>query len=404
MKIAYFDCFSGISGDMCLGALVDAGVSIEEIGTELMKLPLEGYTLLKKKARRSNLSATKVDVALSPSAGENSYEAGSIHVRGWSDIEEIIKTSLLSADLKRKGQEIMKSLYRAEAEVHGTSLGKVHLHELGAVDCLVDVFGTLIALDLLGVQAVYSSPVNVGGGNVETSHGILPAPAPATAKLLRGIPVYSSGIPFELTTPTGAAILKSLSTAFGSVPSFIPESIGMGAGKRNIEGSPNVLRIWIGEKSDEEHVKDTVTLIETNIDDMSPQVYEYVMDQLFRKGALDVYATQILMKKSRPAVKLSVLCRRTDKDELIRTVLHETTSIGVRYFEMPRVVLKRRSVLVDTRYGKVRMKVSGEGEEELYMPEYEDCKKIARKKGVPLLRVIEEAKNSASRLTVGKDV
>lgn len=381
---------------MCLGAVIDAGVSMDDIRMELMKLPLEGYTLSKRRVRRSNLSATKVDVIVSPSPGKNSQTAIASDARKWSDIEEIIRTSLLSEDLKRKGHRIFKNLFRAEAKVHGTTMGKVHLHELGAVDCLVDVFGTLIALDLLGVEAVYSSPVNLGGGTVQTNHGILPVPAPATAELLRGIPVYSSGIPFELTTPTGAALLTSLSPAF-EVPNFVPESMGMGAGNREIAGTPNVLRMWIGQKSDEERVGEMVTLIETNIDDMSPQVYEHVMNELFRKGALDVYATQILMKKSRPATKLSVLCRRSERDGLIRTVLRETTSIGVRYCEMPRIILKRRSVQVVTRYGKVRIKISGEGIEKKFMPEYEDCRKISREQGVPLLRVIEEAKNSAMR-------
>ncbi len=379
---------------MCLGAVVDAGVPLEDIRKELAKLPLGGYDLSKKRVKRSGLSATKIDVVLSPvSRPSRASEA-----RKWADIEGIIGDSLLPKDLKRKGRQIMKSLFQTEAKVHGTSLGKVHLHELGAVDCLVDVFGTLIALRLLGVEAIYSSPVNLGGGTVQTNHGVLPVPAPATAELLRRIPVYSSGIPFELTTPTGAALLKSLSTAFGDMPAFVPELIGTGAGNRNIEGTPNILRIWIGEKSDEEHAgRETITLIETNIDDMSPQVYEYVMARLFQKGALDVYTTQILMKKSRPAIKLSILCRRSERDELIRTVLQETTSIGVRYCEMSRAVLGRRYMQVVTKYGKVRIKVSGEGKDKKFMPEYEDCKKIAREKVVPLLRVIEEAINSAMR-------
>jgi uncharacterized protein (TIGR00299 family) protein len=367
---------------------------LEDIRKELAKLPLDGYDLSKKRVRRSGLSATKIDVVLSPV----SRSGLASEARKWADIEGIIGDSLLPEDLKRKGRQIMKSLFQTEAKVHGTSLGKVHLHELGAVDCLVDVFGTLIALRLLGVEAVYSSPVNLGGGTVQTNHGVLPVPAPATAELLRRIPVYSSGIPFELTTPTGAALLKSLSQAFGDMPAFVPELIGIGAGNRNIEGTANVLRVWIGEKSDEEHAgRETITMIETNIDDMSPQVYEYVMDRLFQKGALDVYTTQILMKKSRPAIKLSILCRRSERDELTRTVLQETTSIGVRYCEMSRAVLGRRYMQVVTKYGRVRIKVSGEGKDKKFMPEYEDCKKIAREKVVPLLRVIEEAINSAMR-------
>lgn len=331
MKIAYFDCCSGISGDMCLGALVDAGVSLQDIARRLNEIPIKGYMLTAKKARRGGIAATKVDVILKQGKSGRHHE-----IRRWKDISRIIRTSSLPEGIKKKGHEMFRSLFEAEARVHGESLVKVHLHELSAIDCIVDVFGTLIGLSLLGVDTVYSSPVNLGGGFVKTAHGTLPVPAPATAEILRNACVYSSGVSFELTTPTGAIILKSVSKGFGGMPYFQPKTIGVGAGGRDLDNIPNVLRIFIGEM----HGKPTdgaVYVIETNIDDMNPQIYEYLIDELFSRGALDVYLTQMIMKKTRPAVKLSVLCDRDKKDDLIGIILKESTSIGVRYFEAQRL-------------------------------------------------------------------
>lgn len=296
MKIAYFDCSSGISGDMCLGALVDAGVSLKDIESHLNEIPIKGYMLTAKKVRRGGIAATKVDVILKKETSGRHHA-----IRRWEDISRIIRTSNLPKVIKKKGHEIFRGLFEAEARVHGESVVKVHLHELSAVDCIVDVFGTLIGLSLLGVDTVYSSPVNLGGGFVETTHGTLPVPAPATAEILRGARVYSSGVSFEMTTPTGAIILKSVSRGLlGGMPYFQLEKIGVGAGNRELDNTPNVLRIFIGEM----HGKladETVYVIETNIDDMNPQIYEYLIDELFSKGALDVYLTQMVMKKTRPA-------------------------------------------------------------------------------------------------------
>ena len=387
-KIAYFDCSSGISGDMCLGAFVDAGVPLKEISEILRKLPMRGYKLSEKKVLRAGIAATKVDVVLTANSGERK------NLSTWEGIRKIIVSSALPEDLRQKGLAVFRLLFEAEAKVHGETFRKVHLHELGAVDCMVDIFGTLIGLDLLGVKDIYASPVNLGGGFVGTKHGVLPVPAPAAAEILKGVPVYPSGIPFELATPTGAALLKYLARGFVDTPAFSSERIGTGAGDKDPADSPNILRIFIGHTS-ETRSAETVTVIETNIDDMSPQAYEYVAERLFMAGALDVTLTQTIMKKMRPATTLGVLCRKTDRDELIRLILRETTSIGVRYFEASRVTMDREVKKVATRYGTVRVKVSSAGDIRKITPEYEDCRLIAAEKGVSLLTVIEEAKSAA---------
>ncbi|MFZ2197606.1 MAG: nickel pincer cofactor biosynthesis protein LarC, partial [Thermodesulfovibrionales bacterium] len=357
MKIAYFDCFSGISGDMCLGALVDAGVSLKELEKGLRGIPVKGYELSSKKVRRSGLAATKVDVIIKGSSGP---QHGNSQARTWNDISKIIRTSRLPEGIRDKGHKIFRSLFEAEAEAHGEALGKIHLHELSSEDCIADIFGTLIGLSLLKIEAVYASPLNLGGGSVRTAHGILPVPAPATAVILKNTPVYSSDVPYELTTPTGAVILKSLSKGFGPMPCFKYEKSGVGAGSRDVKDRPNVLRIFIGEMNGMTP-DEAVTVIETNIDDMNPQIYEYVIEELFRMGALDVYLTQIIMKKTRPAVKLSVLCDRDKREDLINTILKETTSIGVRYFETQRVTMDREIREFPSKYGKVRVKTSACG-------------------------------------------
>jgi len=396
MKIAYFDCFSGISGDMCLGALVDAGAPLEEIAKILKRLPIRGYRLTEKKVLRAGLAATKVDVVLS-SKTVSEHSTG----RRWGDIEEVVSASSLPDGIKQKGLDIFRLLFAAESKVHGMPFKKIHLHELGAVDCMVDVFGTLIGLDLLGVKDVCASPVNLGTGSVETAHGAMPVPAPATAEILKNVPVYSSGPSVELATPTGAAILKQLSRAFGDIPVFAPERIGSGAGKGDYKRRPNVLRIFIGDLQREKASED-VTVIETNIDDMNPQAYEYLTERLFAEGALDVFMTYTVMKKMRPGVKLSVLCNEAVRNDLIQLILRETTSIGVRYYMTSRVTMERYSRRVKTKHGNVGIKVSSFGDIWKYSPEYEDCKAIAKKSGVPLLQVIDEAKRAAAGNTGGK--
>jgi pyridinium-3,5-bisthiocarboxylic acid mononucleotide nickel chelatase len=451
LKIAYFDCFSGISGDMCLGALVDAGMPMEKLKKELKKIPIEGYEIHAKKVKRAGIAATKVDVIQKVKSKEQERtkrkgqraesnnppnpplekggEGGFEHMeKRWKDIEKIIHNSALSEEIKQKGLKVFKCLFDAEAKVHGEKFNNIHLHELGAVDCIVDVFGTIIGLGILGVKKVYSSPINLGGGSVKTKHGILPVPAPATAEILKGVPVYSTDINFELTTPTGAALVRKFSSGFGSLPLMDIETIGFGAGNQNFKDSPNVLRLFIGnppippfrklnppipplkkggkggfEKGGQRDIigkcgmggllDETITVIEANIDDMNPQVYEYVIEKLFKEGALDVFLTQILMKKGRPGIKLTVLSKVADRELLIKTILRETTTIGLRFYEVSRVVLQRETKLVDTEFGKVRVKFSRFGNEILKAtPEYEDCKRIAKNLKMPLIEVMERIK------------
>lgn len=402
MKIAYFDCFSGISGDMCLGALVNAGVSITELEKELKKIPIRGYRLNAKKVNRSHFVAAKVDVQT-----KGSGVRGKEPFKKWNDIEKIIMTSSLSLDIKQRGLNIFKRLFQAEARVHGETFKKVHLHDLGAVDCIVDVFGTIIGLNMLGVEKVYSSPVNLGKGFVKTETGILPVPAPATAEILKKVPVYSKAIPFELTTPTGAVIIKELSSAFGEIPYMNIEKIGIGAGDKDFKDWPNVLRLFVGntlpphpplgkggQKGCKGRLRDysdgTVIVIETNIDDMNPQIFEYVMERLYKAGALDVYLTRVIMKKGRPGEKLTVLCNDKHKDDLIKIVLKETSTIGLRFYETKRKILQREIKTIDTELGKIRVKISKFGDEVLKStPEYEDCKRIAKKLNMPLIEVMK---------------
>ena len=413
--IAYFDCSSGISGDMVLGALIDAGLPYQKLRKALLCLPIRGYKLDIKSVKREGFLATKVDVVQSSKLKVQSSKK-------WRDIERIIKNSSLPKDIKQKGLHIFKRLFEVEAKVHGERFDRVHLHELGAVDCIIDIFGALIGIDILGIKEVYSSPVNLGRGTIKTEHGTLPVPAPATAELLRDIPVYSSDVSFvtsgdppgrELTTPTGAAIISALSDRFGSMPDMSISKIGVGAGNKNFKKHPNVLRVFVGQKTQntEHRTQNTdnpplsplnlrgdergVTVIETNIDDMNPQVYEYVIERLFKLGALDVFLTQIIMKKGRPGIKLTVLCEKNKKEKLIKAILEETTTIGLRFYETGRRTLSRAIEPVDTKFGKIRIKVARFGKEILKVtPEYEDCKKIAKKFNIPLLEVIKELRRN----------
>ncbi len=382
MKIAYFDCFSGISGDMTLGAMVDAGLSVEKLGNELKLLSVKGYELDVRKVKRAGFRATKVDVVLATGDGR---------VKKWIDIERIIKTSGLSKKIKDQGLFIFKRLFKAEAKVHGERYDRVHLHELGAVDCIVDIFGTLIGLDMLGIDKVYASNINLGKGNIKTAHGILPVPAPASVELLKGIPVYSSDVSFELTTPTGAVLISSLASGFGPLPDMQIKKTGIGAGNKNFKKQPNILRLFIGEKIKSRTETDNeITVIETNIDDMNPQVYEYVMEELLEAGALDVFLTQIIMKKGRPGTKLTLLCDEEKKEKLTGIIFRETTSIGVRFYKAGRNVLQRQLKSVNTRFGKVNVKISQiEKNNQKVSAEYEDCKKIASKFDIPLMEVMK---------------
>ncbi len=388
MTLAYFDCFSGISGDMTLGALVDAGLPIEVLRLELAKLKLPGYEITSEKVKRSGLAATKVHVVL------DEKEQPARHL---ADIVGIINGSALSPVVKQKSLGIFQRLADVEAKVHGTTPDRVHFHEVGAVDALVDIVGSVIGLEHLGITEIIGSPLNVGSGTVHTAHGKLPVPAPATAELLRDIPLYSSSITFELTTPTGAAIISTLASSFGPLPQMKVRTIAYGAGNKDIPGQPNVLRLMIGEPISA-YEEDTSIIIESNIDDMNPQIYGHLIDTLMSKGAHDVYLTPIIMKKGRPAILLSVLTDKSKSTDILDTIFRETTSIGVRIQEVGRKKLSREILTVETAYGKVRVKISKQGDEIMTVtPEYEDCRKLAEEKRVPLKDIMEEAKRSFHR-------
>lgn len=385
-KTAYFDCFAGISGDMCLGALVDAGVRLSDIEKELKRLPIKNYSLKSRKVLRNGISATKVDVIIK-AEGKRQKTKG----KKWKDIEKIIKTSQLSEKIKQKGLHIFKKLFEAEARVHGEPFDKVHLHELGGIDCLVDIFGALIGLDILGIEKIYVSSINLGSGSVKTEHGILPVPAPATAELLKGYPVYSSEIPFELTTPTGAAIISGINADPYSLSKITIEKIGYGAGNKDIVNMSNTLRILIGKKANAGGSEEFVTVIETNIDDMNPQFYEHVMERLLKAGALDVFLENIIMKKGRPAVKLTVISEEGNIDKLSSILFQETTTIGLRFYKAHRKTLDREIKKIKTKYGDMRIKVSTSKDNIVNIsPEYEDLKAIAKKTKIPIKKIAEE--------------
>ena len=389
LRAAYFDCYSGISGDMILGALVDLGVDPRKIRKALKTLDLKGYKLKTSRVQRGLIAGTKVQVSLTKSSHHPA--------RKYSDIKKLIADSDLSSTAKKNSLEIFKRIAQVEAAIHDTTMEKIHFHEIGAVDSIVDIVGGVVAIESLKLDKIYASPLNVGEGFVQCAHGCLPVPAPATLKLLQGIPVFSNGIKKELTTPTGAAMIGFYADKFGSLPAMKIVGDGYGAGDHIIAEMPNMLRVVLGEisaESDEELV-----LIETNIDDMNPEFYEGTMESLFKAGALDVYLTPIIMKKSRPANKISVLSSETDRQAMTEILLHETSSFGVRYFRIGRTVLEREMKTVNISWGSVRIKIGKfNGKVIQISPEYEDCKKIAYKEKVPVKQVYEEAHSQAIKL------
>lgn len=381
MTAAYFDCFSGISGDMCLGALIDAGVKISDLKKELLKLGLNGYSLSAAKTMRSGISCTKADVLIKKNHPT--------HGTKWKEIKKTITSSALDDRIKNKGLSVFKLLFEAEGKVHGKAFDSVHLHELGGIDCLIDIFGTIIGLEMLGVRKIFCSDINMGSGSVRTEHGLLPVPAPATVELMRGYTVYSSATPFELTTPTGAALLKGLKAENSPLPCFKLKTVGCGAGNKDFQDKPNVLRLIIGETKNTAF-DETITVIETNIDDMNPQIYGHISEKLFAAGALDVFMEHLIMKKGRPAIKLTTLAKIGQAEELADIIFNETTTIGIRFYSAERRTLDREIKSINTSYGKVRIKVSKlKGKVINVSPEYDDAKHIADQKGMPLKKLLE---------------
>lgn len=380
MKIAYFDCFSGISGDMVLGALIDAGLSLKRLEEALAPLKLPGYRLTAKTVEKSGVRATKVDVIV---------DDRKVPIRDYPQMVAVFRQGRLPRTAEASALGVLERLARAEAEVHGRKLSQLHFHELGGVDTLVDIAGAVLGLSLLGVDEVYASPLNIGGGM--TRSAAFPIPAPATAALLSGVPVYSSGIDRELTTPTGAAIIGTLAKGFIPFPACRVEAIGHGAGETELPATPNVLRLFIGERMAERvWGEERVTQLETNVDDVNPQVYEYLIERLQREGAIEVYLTPIIMKKGRPGITVTVLTRAEHSARLARVLFEETPTLGVRMRSVDRVVLPRTLQSVSTPWGRVRVKVTRhDGREEL-RAEYEDCRSLAEATGRPLRTVLQE--------------
>ncbi len=388
MKIAYFDCFSGVSGDMILGSLIDAGLDPEALKKAVSGIPLSGYELSAEKVMKNGIAGTRFNIITSEAGKE----------RHLSDILALINSSSLSEKAKRSAGDIFRLIGGIEAEIHGTSIEKIHFHEIGAVDSIIDIAGVCAAFDLMGIGAVCCSRINVGSGFVKTDHGMLPVPAPATAKILAGATVYSSGIEAELTTPTGAAIMKYFSKSFGPLPDMTIRSVGYGAGMKDLP-VPNLLRVYIGE-DDAREGYDTVISLETNIDDMNPEFYQHVFERLLDAGALDVFATPIIMKKGRPGTLLTVLVRDERREALMEILFAETTTAGVRAGRLERTVLDREMRRVKTRFGEITVKVlSREGRVVTVSPEYEECRKIAGERQVPLKEVYDEAKKMAAYIT-----
>lgn len=390
-RIAYFDCYSGISGDMILGALVDLGVDLAKIRGQLRALDLKGYRITKKSVKRGLISGTKVNVAVDEPKKGHSH-----HGRHYSEIKKMIQNSSLSATVKSAAVAVFHKIAKAEAKIHRTTVGKVHFHEVGAIDSIVDIVGGIVGLELLQVDRIYSSPLNLGEGVVECDHGILPVPAPATLRLLQGIPCFSTGIQHELTTPTGAAMIGYLAQEFRSLPQMTVLGSGYGAGDHIIDSTPNMLRIVLGES--EESGGARMIVVETNIDDMNPEFYDHVMESLFQAGAADVFFTPIIMKKNRPAVKVSVLVEEGGQDEISRILFFETSTFGIRSYAVDRVTLERHIKKVKSPYGRVKVKVGIlDGAVVQVAPEYDECKKIAKREKIPIKKVYEEILNCAQR-------
>lgn len=381
MKIAYFDTFSGISGDMTLGAFVDAGLRIDHLASELGKLNLRGFEVSARHLTRSGVSCTKVDVTIS---GAQSHHR---HLRG---IEEVINGSDLSQQVKEQSKKIFQVIGQAEAKIHNMPIEQVHFHEVGALDSIVDIVGTAICLEYFGIEAVYSSAVRLGsGGSVKTAHGNLPLPSPATVQVLSGYPVVLTEIPHELTTPTGAGIIKALSRGTLTLERLRIDRVGYGAGEKTIETVANFLRILIGELH-WMYQEDEVVIVETNIDDMNPEFYPFVIEQLLSNGAHDAYLVPIVMKKGRPGVLLSAMAGRKNLDDVLKVLFGQTTTLGVRIQQTERRKLPRVLKEIQTSLGIVKVKsILVDGQEKL-IPEFEECRRVASEKNLSLIEVYQK--------------
>jgi uncharacterized protein (TIGR00299 family) protein len=383
-RIAYFDCASGASGDMLLGALVDLGLPLDSLRSELAKLPLRGYRLESRRVHRSGLHATKVDVLIEAEPGHH-HEPGHSH-RGLRDILGLLEASGLEPEVKERAAALFRRLAEAEGTVHGVAPEEVHFHEVGAVDSIVDIVGGVVGLAWLRAERFGSSPINVGTGTVTMSHGTFSVPPPATARLVEGVPIYGAG-QGELLTPTGALLVTGYATAYGPLPPLKLEATGHGAGTRELPGQPNVLRLIVGEESSSSE-GDRVLVLEAEIDDMSPQLFAPLVESLLRRGALDAYLTPVQMKKGRPGILVTVLAEPGRREAIEELLFTETTTLGVRRTEWERTVLARELSPVATPYGEVKVKIGRRGDR-VYnaQPEFDDCEQLAAAAGVPVKEV-----------------
>jgi uncharacterized protein (TIGR00299 family) protein len=384
MRTLYFDCFAGASGDMILGALVSAGADAQLLKDQLALLGVDGFSVDFSTVSKSGLSANYARVNTAP---EHKH-------RHLSDIQDIIEKSQLSNSVKQRSIAIFTKLAEAEARVHNEPIDHVHFHEVGALDAIVDVVGASICIDLLKVERCICSPIHVGSGMVEMAHGRFPVPPPAVTELLKGVPFYSTEIKGELLTPTGAAIITTLCEEYGPIPQLKIEQTGYGAGTREYENFPNVLRVLIGE-SELSSSDEKLWMVETSVDDVSPQILGHVMERAFDVGARDCYFTSIQMKKNRPGVLLSILCDAEKKDAMMDLIFQETTTLGIRTYQVTRRALQREIIAVETPYGKIDVKVAKlNGRVVNAMPEFEQCRDAALKAGVPLKEVESAAQIS----------
>ena len=385
-KIAYLDCSSGISGDMLLAALLDAGLEQHLLLGELRKVPLAGYEFRCTRVLRGGLTGTRVEIDVSQPQPER-------HLR---EIQQLLQGNALTEAVRTQALKMFERLAEVEGKLHGKPAAEIHFHEVGAVDAILDIVGACVGLELLEIGELTCSPLNVGGGQVEAAHGTLPVPAPATAELLKGAPIYSSGVEGELVTPTGAVIVATLASSFGPVPPIKVARIGYGAGSRNYPRHPNMARLFVGERAEVSNLEpripnagEVVAVIEANVDDMSPQLYGYLVERALDAGALDITCTSIQMKKNRPGLEISVLCAPERAEGLAELLFEETTTIGLRIHEAGRLVLEREMVNVETPYGTVRVKVAKRAGQVMNVaPEYQDCQRLAAERSVPLKEVI----------------
>lgn len=396
MRTLFLDCFAGISGDMLVGALLECGVELETLRGALAKLDLRGYEIGRERVDRCGISATKFNVRIAAKAGhdhrhgetEASQTPGEHPHRPLAEIRQMIEASSLSLTVKETATKIFQRLGEAESKIHHVAIEKVQFHEVGAVDSIVDIVGAAICLEKLEVKRVLSSALHVGSGTFTCAHGVYPVPGPATAELLRDIPIYASEVDGELVTPTGAAIVTTIADEFGRLPQMKVEVTGYGAGTREYPKFPNVLRVFLGASGVEE-TPTTVAVLETNIDDLNPQVFGYLMELLFDEGALDVFYTPVQMKKNRPGLLVTVLCEPAARGRMEALLFRETTTLGVRHRFEQRVVLKRKRMRIKTQFGEITIKVAIDdlGRRINYAPEYDDCVIAARENGVAVREV-----------------